>query len=80
MLTYLFVKSCAHFTDPANCESGDSWLGMAPPLVIGGGFILLGVVLMLVTWATRPEFFKRRPETVSPEIAAAAPGAPGGAA
>ncbi|MEX0993817.1 MAG: APC family permease [Solirubrobacterales bacterium] len=76
MLTYLFVKSCAQFTLPENSESGDSWLGLGPPLVIGAGFILLGVVLMLVTWMTRPEFFRRRPEVVPPELAAHAPGAP----
>jgi amino acid transporter len=77
MLTYLFVKSCAQFTVPANSESGDSWLGLGPPLVIGVGFLLLGAVLMLITWITRPEFFRNSNlETVPPELAAGAPGAP----
>ena len=79
MLTYLFVKSCAVFTQPdcLTCESGNAWLGVAPPLIIGGGFIVLGVILMLVTWIARPEFFRNAHlETVPPEIAAGAPGAP----
>jgi hypothetical protein len=38
----LFGKSIYDFTDPANSESGDSWLGVGPPLIIGVGFLLLG--------------------------------------
>ena len=54
---------------PANSESGDSWFGVGPPLVIGLGLLLVGVVLMIV-WRVRggPEvrrFFARRPETVA---------------
>ena len=47
MLTYVFVKSCIDLSDPANSESGNSWLGLGPPLVIGGFFLVLGVVLMI---------------------------------
>jgi len=72
-LTYLFVKSCALFTVPENSESGDSWLGVGPPLVIGGGFLALGFVLMIITWISRPEFFMRGPETVPPELAEGRP-------
>jgi amino acid transporter len=38
MLTGIFVKSCYDLSKPENSESGDSWLGLGPPLVIGLGF------------------------------------------
>ena len=50
ILTYVFFKSCKDYSHPANSESGDSWLGLGPPLVIGLGFMLIGVILMLF-WA-----------------------------
>ena len=69
----LFVVAIREFVVNAedNSETGATWLGVAPPLVIGLGFLLLGVVLMLA-WRIggNPEFFRRRPETVPPELAA----------
>jgi amino acid transporter len=62
MLTAIFFKSCYDLSKPENSESGDSWFGLGPPLVIGVGFLLLGVVLMLVWRAGHKEFFQRRPE------------------
>ena len=61
-------------SDPANSESGDSWIGLGPPLVIGLGFMVLGVVLMII-WrlAGHKEFFGRRPETADPALVAASP-------
>ena len=48
MLAAIFFKSCYDLSKPENSESGDSWFGLGPPLVIGLGFLLLGVVLMLL--------------------------------
>lgn len=50
-------------------ETGATWLGVAPPLVIGVGFLILGALLMLA-WraAGRGSFFDRRPETVGREL------------
>ena len=48
VLLWLFYASCVDLSKPENSESGDSWLGVGPPLVIGLGFLLLGVVLMLL--------------------------------
>lgn len=77
-LTWVFVKSCIDLGDPANgTDPTVSWLGFGPPLVIGIGFLLFGVVLMVMWWATgHREFFKRKPEVVDPAIASGAPGAP----
>jgi amino acid transporter len=73
ILAAVFVKSCIELADPENSESGGSWLGVGPPLVIGLGFLLLGVVLMLA-WRVsgHREFFLRRPEVVDPAIASGA--------
>jgi amino acid transporter len=64
ILFYLLVKNGIELADPANSESGNSWLGIGPPLVIAVFFLLLGIVLMWVQWRKVPAFFKRRPEVV----------------
>src|SRR4051795_6928734 len=54
MLLGILVKSCIDLSDPANSESGDSWLGLGPPLVIGIGSLVLGG--LLVVWGEhRPQ-------------------------
>ncbi len=69
ILTYVFVKSCIDLSKPENSESGDSWFGIGPPLVIGIASLLLGVILMLI-WRSQghPEFFGRKPETADPKL------------
>ncbi len=64
ILFYLLIKNGIELSDPANSESGNSWLGVGPPLVIAAFFLVLGVLLMFVQWRTMPEFFKRKPEVV----------------
>jgi amino acid transporter len=64
ILTGVFVKSVLDLADPANSESGDSWLGLGPPLVIGIGFLLMGLVMMLWwRFAGDREFFRHKAET-----------------
>jgi amino acid transporter len=65
-LFWAFGKSAVDYAKPENSESGDSWFGLGPPLVIGVGLLLLGIPLMLVWWSRKPEFFRRRPE-IAPE-------------
>jgi hypothetical protein len=65
MLTGIFVKSCYDLSKPESSESGDSWFGLGPPLVIGVGFLLLGVVLMFLWGARHPQFFRRKPEVAA---------------
>jgi amino acid transporter len=74
ILTAVFIKSCIDFADPANSESGDSWLGLGPPLIIGVGFLLLGAFLMVLWYAAgHREFFRRKPETAPRELIESAP-------
>jgi hypothetical protein len=68
ILTAVFIKSCVDLSDPANSASGNSWFGLGPPLIIGVGFLLFGVVLMVVWYLSGHQaFFRRRPETAHAE-------------
>ena len=60
ILFYLLIKNAIELADPANSESGNSWLGLGPPLVIAVFFMVLGVVLMVVQWRPLPDFFRRK--------------------
>ncbi len=66
ILFYLLIKNGIELSNPANSESGNSWLGIGPPLVIAVFFLLLGVVLMVVQWRAVPAFFRRRAEVAPP--------------
>jgi hypothetical protein len=61
------------YAKPENSESGDSWIGLGPPLVIGLGFLLLGGLLMLWWSRGNPEFFRSKPTTFTPPPTGAAP-------
>lgn len=61
MLLALLVLAVADLNDPAAGSSGASWFGLGPPLVIGIGIFLLGIVLM-VGWRVRDaRFWQERP-------------------
>ncbi len=62
ILFYLLIKNGIELADPANSESGNSWLGLGPPLLIAVFFFVLGILLMVVQWRKVPAFFKRKPE------------------
>ncbi len=64
ILFYLLIKNAIELSDPANSESGNSWFGIGPPLVIAVFFLILGLLLMFVQWRKVPEFFRRKPEVV----------------
>jgi amino acid transporter len=68
LLTWLLVESVVDMSDPANSYSGDSWLGLGPPLVIGVGIALAGVILMIVWRLTAPAFWSEHPGVVDPAL------------
>jgi amino acid transporter len=71
ILGYVFVKSCIDLSKPENSESGNSWFGLGPPLIIGLGSLVLGVLLMLWwRFSGHIDFFRRKMEVVDPAIAA----------
>jgi hypothetical protein len=72
LLGYLFVEATRSLADVEASYTGQEIFGLGAPLVIGYGFMLLGVVL-LVLWRVfgNRDFFRRRPfESVDPEVAA----------
>ena len=60
VMTYILVKSIIDLSKPENSESGESWFGLGPPLVIAIGFMILGVILMLLALVQPSEFFQRK--------------------
>jgi amino acid transporter len=80
ILAYIFVKALFNFSDPANSYTGQEWLGVAPPAVIGVGMLAIGVIC-LFAWRLykREPFFKRRREVADPELLSEQPAVAGGA-
>ncbi|MEX1219234.1 MAG: APC family permease [Solirubrobacterales bacterium] len=76
LLGFVLVRSVLDLANPGASESGATWLGVTPALVMGVGFMLLGVILMVVWRFLYPKpFFARHLETVAPDSAAKAPAA-----
>ena len=71
ILGYLFVKSAFDYYDVENSYTGQTILGMGVPFVIGMGFLLLGVVLLVVwRFGGNERFFGRKAfEAVDPQVA-----------
>jgi amino acid transporter len=71
-LSYLFVEATRTFADVEESYTGQTILGVTPPLAIGYGFMFAGVVL-LVLWRLfghHERFFARKPfEVVDPAVA-----------
>ncbi len=67
-MTYILVKSIIDLSKPENSESGESWFGLGPPLVIAIGFMILGVILMVWRWYNHREFFRRPLEVADPAV------------
>jgi amino acid transporter len=68
MLTLIFFKSAYDLASPANSESGESWLGVGPPLLIAIVFAIIGLVLMFWWRHVEPAFFKRKTEVADPAV------------
>ncbi|MGW6392975.1 APC family permease [Streptomyces sp. NPDC055103] len=68
LLTWLLVRSVSDMSDPANSYSGTSWFGLGPPLVIGIGIAVTGVVLMLARRLRAPAFWQERPSVADPDL------------
>jgi amino acid transporter len=68
ILGYVLVKSIIDLSKPANSESGASWFGVGPPLVIGVGSMVLGAIFMVLWSGKHKEFFQRKREIADPKI------------
>ncbi|WP_314219341.1 APC family permease [Streptomyces zaehneri] len=74
LLTWLLVESVSDMSDPANSYTGASWLGVGPPLVIGVGIAVAGVVLMVLWRLKSPAFWSERAGVADPDLVHGVPG------
>lgn len=63
MLLWLLVQAIIDYGNPENSYSETSWFGLGPPLVIGIGIFLTGVVLMVLWYFRDRRFWEERPST-----------------
>ena len=77
LLLWLLVESVVDMADPANSYSGQSWLGVGPPLVIGVAIFVAGLALMALWRARDTVFWAERPGVAGPLMADQASGEPG---
>jgi amino acid transporter len=61
LLIWLLVLSIRDLADPENSSTGQAWLGVGPPLVIGVGIFVVGLVLMVVWRARDGRYWQERP-------------------
>jgi amino acid transporter len=65
MLVWLLVLSIGDLADPENSYTGQAWLGVGPPLVIGVGIFVAGLLVMF-WWRTRDgRFWQERPSVAA---------------
>ena len=70
ILGYLFYKAIREYSKTDQSYSGSELFGIAIPVVLGVGLLILGAVLMLLWRAAGHEaFFGRRTEVVNPDVA-----------
>ncbi|MFE2310945.1 APC family permease [Streptomyces sp. NPDC059411] len=68
LLAWLLVKSVSNMSNPENSASGVSWFGLGPPLVIGIGIAVTGVLVMCF-WRIRDgRFWQERRGVADPEL------------
>ncbi|MCJ1676047.1 APC family permease [Streptomyces sp. APSN-46.1] len=68
LLAWLLAESVTDMSNPENSASGVSWIGLGPPLVIGIGIAVAGVLLMCY-WRVRDgRFWQERRGVADPEL------------
>ncbi len=68
LLIWLLGLSIRDMSNPENSYSGQSWLGVGPPLVIGTGIFLVGVALMLFWRSQDVRYWQERPGVADPDV------------
>jgi amino acid transporter len=69
ILGYVFIKATIEYS-ASDGGYAKAVLGVGSPVVITIVMIVLGVALLVYQHLTQPDFFRRKPEPVDPEIAA----------
>ncbi|QGV82319.1 APC family permease [Streptomyces ficellus] len=67
LLTWLLAEAVIDMADPEQSYSGVSWFGLGPPLVIGLGILITGVVVMLLRRGFSGTYWSERPGVAAPD-------------
>ena len=70
LLFWLLVESIIDMSDPENSYTGVAWFGVGPPLVIGVGVFLFGVVFMIFWRIKDGRYWQEKPSVADPVLAA----------
>jgi amino acid transporter len=70
LLIWLLVLSIRDLANPENSYTGAAWLGVGPPLVIGVGIFVVGLLVM-AWWRTQDATYWQEKPSVAPEPAGA---------
>lgn len=70
LLFWLLFESIIDMSDPENSYTGVAWFGVGPPLVIGVGVFLLGVVFMIFWRIKDGRYWQEKPSVADPVLAA----------
>ena len=70
LLFWLLVESIIDMSDPDNSYTGVAWFGVGPPLVIGVGVFLFGVVFMIFWRFKDGRYWQEKPSVADPVLAA----------
>ena len=68
LLVWLLVESVIDMSDPENSYTGQAWLGVGPPLVIGVAVLVAGIVLMLIWRRQDTAFWQERAGVADPDL------------
>ena len=66
LLIWLLALSIRDLADPENSYTEQAWLGVGPPLVIGIGIFVVGLLVM-VWWRMRDATYWQERPSVAPE-------------
>ncbi len=70
LLFWLLVESIIDMSDPANSYTGEAWFGVGPPLVIGVGVFLAGILFMIFWRIKDGRYWQEKPGVADPVLAA----------
>ena len=70
LLFWLLIESIIDMSDPENSYTGVAWLGVGPPLVIGVGVFVVGIVFMIFWRIKDGRYWQEKPSVADPVLAA----------
>ena len=70
LLFWLLIESIIDMSDPENSYTGVAWFGVGPPLVIGVGVFLVGVLFMIFWRIKDGRYWQEKPGVADPVLAA----------